>query len=156
MEKTNIIFLDIDGVLNSTESMSKLSKQRKEHIDLPDKKLIDNLNYILDKTNAKIIVSSCWRYTHSEFSLDIILYLCGLQPYKVIGITPTVHMNRVRGQEIQVWIDKNKERINNFVIIDDDTDMGNLSRYLVKTNSKVGLTRDDAEKAIKILRRKKK
>ena len=48
-----VIFLDIDGVLNSTKTLY-------EDISLEDD-LILNLKELVDKTGAKIILSSSWR-----------------------------------------------------------------------------------------------
>lgn len=48
-----IIFLDIDGVLNSDRTLY-------EHVSLEDD-LILNLKELVDKTGAKIILSSSWR-----------------------------------------------------------------------------------------------
>ena len=48
-----VIFLDVDGVLNSSRTLH-------EDISLEDD-LILNLKELVDKTKAKIILSSSWR-----------------------------------------------------------------------------------------------
>ena len=48
-----VIFLDVDGVLNSSRTLH-------EDISLEDD-LISNLKELVDKTGAKIILSSSWR-----------------------------------------------------------------------------------------------
>ena len=55
-----IIFLDIDGVLNS-----ELWYKEVKYANLEEKHfspaLVENLNTITDQTGAKIVVSSSWR-----------------------------------------------------------------------------------------------
>ena len=69
-----------------------------------------------------------------------------------IGNTP-YFTDEKRGIEIQNWIDNNwnNEIYNNFVILDDDSDMEHLMNHLVKTNNNLGLQDSDVEKAKIIL-----
>ena len=53
----NYIFLDVDGVLNSDKSLMT--------DDSLEDALIENLKVIVEKTNAKIILSSAWRRKNS-------------------------------------------------------------------------------------------
>ena len=67
-----IIFLDIDGVMNSEnhalemhkllESKKMTSKQYYDNWDLPYEGTILPLKKIVDETGAKIVLSSSWRY----------------------------------------------------------------------------------------------
>jgi hypothetical protein len=57
---------------------------------------------------------------------------------------------KVRGDEIQEWLDMHAA-VDSFVILDDDADMAHWTSRLVKTNYDVGLTDDDVEKAVKML-----
>ena len=41
----------------------------------------------------------------------------------------------------------------NFIILDDDSDMGNLIEHLIKIDSNVGLNEDDLNKGVKKLLR---
>jgi hypothetical protein len=53
--ETKIIFLDIDGVLNN-------SKWLKENKNNPiDPAAVNRINVIMQKTDAKIVISSSWR-----------------------------------------------------------------------------------------------
>ena len=66
-----IIFLDIDGVLNSENHGIEMYKQMKAHEldentyyhtwDLPDEDTLLPLKKIVDATGAKIVLSSSWR-----------------------------------------------------------------------------------------------
>ena len=66
-----ILFLDIDGVLNSTKFFyEKNELEYYKNISFPldsfDYRKIELLNYILDETNAKLVISSDWRYDDLE------------------------------------------------------------------------------------------
>lgn len=154
-----VLFLDIDGVLNSNEYVKTDRYLKKEQgVGFPDCDLDENaikrVNHICEKTGAKIVISSTWREMN-----DCIPSLIrnGLK-IKVIGLTPCldrktesgVWMAKTRGQEIQAWLDKNE--VDEYVILDDDKDMldSQLSNF-INTNYLYGLTEEDVEEAIKIL-----
>lgn len=157
-----IIFLDIDGVLNSETSMHKFGKEDFFN-DNPHPDHIQWLNYIVAKTGAHVVISSTWRIHVESTMMWRFLTLLGFRG-KVIGNTP--RMNSYRGTEIKMWMlehaDKLKkykdsswmsfqEPVESFVILDDDSDMGDLKPYLVQTNSRTGLLECHAKKAVKIL-----
>ena len=64
-----VIFLDIDGVLNTHESATTLRESFVERgADLMgfnrfDKNCVARVNRITDETGAKIVISSSWRHT---------------------------------------------------------------------------------------------
>ena len=59
-----IIFLDLDGVLNTWQYSSYLVNSGIEEFDengsLFDPEAIKNLQYIIDSTHAHIVISSTW------------------------------------------------------------------------------------------------
>lgn len=143
-----LIFLDIDGVMNN-QTEAKKSKFHESLEFAPS--CVRNLKRIIAKTNARIVVSSSWRRGETVESMkEKIFVYYGLDEY-VIGITP--HYNEtIRGLEIADYIaHQHAKTIWNFVILDDDSDMGSLLKYHVKTNAIYGLTDADADKAIEIL-----
>lgn len=143
------IFLDIDGVMNSW-----FSEVSDKHESLAfDPKAVENLKYILDKTDAKIVVSSTWRIGETVETLkNRIFSHYGLDSY-VVGTTP-IYNETPRGIEISDFLATlHKLAIEGIVILDDDSDMEDLKEYHVKVNRKYGLSREDAEKAIDILNR---
>ena len=152
-----IIFLDIDGVLNSNKSIIQFNENGYGGYfnDLPVKETIDPLNKLTDLTSAKIVISSTWRKLHNILSLSYIFYLCGIKA-ELIGVTPIVH-NVQRGVEIKNWLESPSiigggvTEVTNFVILDDDSDMEPLMKHFVKIDNRVGLTFNDVNKAIKIL-----
>ena len=162
-----IIFLDFDGVLNV------IPQERDKYGSIFHIEFIDNLKYIIDKTDAKIVISSSWR----SDGMDVFQNMWKHRNYpgEIIGITPFSYFNEdlepdtnieiVRGHEIKWWLDNTNDNIENYVILDDDTDMldEQLNNF-VKTSDNIdhedcidigyGLTKQCAEKAIQILTKK--
>lgn len=145
-----IIFLDIDGVLNSEKSMRELYNEGGLRLlnDYPAPEHVKWLNKIISKTGAKIVVTSTWRKLHNFLSLLYIFHLCNIEG-ELIGTTLNLHKRR--GYEIQDWLDNSGYTVESFVILDDDSDMEHLMDYLVKTDTTIGLTEKEADKAIEIL-----
>ena len=57
-----------------------------------------------------------------------------------------------RGNEIKEWLSKHKSEVSNYVIIDDFDDLlPEQEDHAVITNTLIGITESDAEKAIMIL-----
>ena len=159
-----IIFLDIDGCLNSQTSMKKNGEEKNNiEDDTPTTEAIARLNKIVEATNAKVVISSTWRHGVSYHMMQRYLSVLGFKG-KIIGNTP--RLDSYRGTEILCWllehkskIIKNadstwyqyKEPIESFVILDDDSDMESLSNHLVHINNMVGLLDSDVDKAIEVL-----
>ena len=160
--KIKVIFLDIDGVLNSEASCAR---NRAEHpdmlwIDNPAPEHIKFLNRIIEQTGAEVVISSTWRKGCSGLYMERLLEAYGFRGH-VLGSTP--NLGDYRGNEIQAWINRRNngrdwsmsmngpDEVESFVILDDDSDMLHLKPYLVQTDSQVGLTGDHAEHAIRIL-----
>ena len=87
-------------------------------------------------------------------------------PGKLIGITPNSvsdemllnadldHMElfHIRGMEIKEWLDKHGKNVSHYVIIDDmDNFFPEQKSHFVLTDPEVGITDEDADKAIKNL-----
>jgi len=149
-----ILFLDVDGVLiNRKVLMAKHAAAKLTPdvrvFDYPDSVCVKLVNEILEKTGAKIVVSSCWRIGRTTEELVTLFESWGITPGAVIDRTIN-NWDWVRGQEIQEWLDRHPE-VESFVIVDDDSDMAHLLPRLVKTKFEPGLQRVDADKAIALL-----
>lgn len=138
-----VIFLDVDGVLNSVKDRFSFTIETDYHFIL--------LKKIVDATNAEIVLSSSWRIGDSEtvrkrlkdFGMDF------------IDVTPQLPYPSKRGDEIRSWLKCHTEIVESFVILDDESDMCEfVETNLVKTDMKVGLQKSDVNKAIKILNKK--
>ena len=148
-----ICFLDIDGVINSEDYALYRYESKKFDLDeFIDERAVTLLNYIIKKTDAKVVLSSSWRgdIENTEKRLKD----AGFK-YDIFDITPYC-VSRVRGEEIQAWIDKyekDHEPLESYVIIDDDDDMlPEQKNNFVHCNFQHGLTCVDVYKAIGILK----
>lgn len=152
---TRVLFLDIDGVLNS-EFTYITDHDHPDNIwcdrECFSRSSLETLEKIvLECKIDKVILSSVWRYgwgtnTESEKILRHILPQFNVQ---IAGITPRMGM-ATRGKEIRSWLKKNPTE--DFLIIDDDADMEELVSHLLQTNWRVGLISSDFEKARRILK----
>ena len=142
-----IIFLDIDGVLNSMSGLifrggQSLQDLYTEHISV--------LIWLLRKTDAKIVVSSTWRIGKSVSDLKQLFYNYGLPSKYIIDKTDRLSGEQ-RGKEIKLWLDETEHNIESFVILDDDSDMDGVEKYHVQTKHDYGLTYVEALECFEIL-----
>lgn len=130
-----IIFLDFDGVINCARCIH-ISSRSIQPDDLSPCNHIAPLNKMIKNSDAQVVVSSSWRILHSVNKLQKILDKAGVI-CNVIGKTPNC-WNMSRGMQIQTWLDEHPW-VDEFIIIDDDTDMQHLSSKLLKTSWEHGL-----------------
>lgn len=135
------IFLDVDGVLNSRDS------KWYEGIDLCEEK-IKILKRIVDKTNAKIVVSSTWRLHHPTYvALRRILRRFDLFAYsKTPQVFKTNGSEADRCKEIEKWLEENPG-VSDYVIIDDDT-RARIDGHYFSTLMEFGLTEEIGDSII--------
>ena len=156
-----LIFLDIDGVLNTRRSMQQMSgpnSMMRGYTGLSfDLEAVQWLNYIVDNSQADIIITSSWKYKGLETMRNMWTEYA-MHGY-VKDITPSIQMRRdlfcMRGMEILKWLSDNYPEVKEqprYVIIDDGDDfLPEQAEMLVRTNAEVGITKEDAAKAINIL-----
>ena len=165
-----IIFLDVDGVLNSQSYYIEWMRRHRVGVDYDnsekeiDESCVKNLKEIVDKTGAVIVLSSTWRNMRDVYKLAINLNKT-LAKYElhISDKTPWLHGNRP--EEIKLWLDdyifKGNE-LKSFVILDDDFSIDDYKKYglennVVKTSfyeENGGLRMEHVKKAIYILERK--
>jgi hypothetical protein len=146
-----ILFLDIDGVLNSAKYLNNLPSPIVRPDMLLDPVAISRLNQITDATGAHIVVSSDWRlgYVHQVAELRGCLSRYGITG-KVLHMTPV--NDDTRGQQIQQWLDTTPRQIDAYVILDDkDTDDMTSMKNFIQTTFKDGLQDVHVQQAIAIL-----
>lgn len=150
-----IIFLDIDGVLNNRKWFRQITNhpqyKTKSWIDRQfEPRAINLLNDLVANTNAEIVVSSSWRMGHEKNELQKILQDAGLK-YPLKDYTPPArHLTSIRGMEIKEWL-QDHPNTTSFVILDDNSDMGQFINKLIQTSFNHGLQQNHIAKAIKIL-----
>lgn len=147
-EKNNIIFLDVDGVLNSIKT-----KERFEGVIGLDNDLVNKLSLIIKKTNALVVISSTWRL--SDLRKRKLINTLNEYNIKVIGSTIdfSITGEEDRVDEIFNWLENNKDiKIKNWIAIDDynltqiNSKISNSN--FVKTIYDVGLTNKNVIEAI--------
>lgn len=139
MKKEKLLFLDVDGVLNSQEY---IINHRNERYPIDPQK-VSLVHEIQQKTGCLIIISSLWRW--SQGSLDA-LRNSGIDYY---GITPYGKMSGFRGKDIENYCNQMSNRIERIAILDDDSDFYSYQKKaLFQTSFKQGLTKEIAEKVI--------
>lgn len=150
----SIIFLDFDGVLNTEQYQAQLAVSGRPGKDvwgtLFAPAAVANLRKILDATDARIVISSSWRYVHGLGSLRIMWDVRDL-PGEIQDALPCGAGNLSRGEEIACWL--SRHTVSRYVILDDLGDFmpSQYDRY-VEINPVTGITDADAQKAIAILR----
>lgn len=113
-----VIFLDVDGVLNSDEFFD--NNKDNSYID---EKTVRLLKKAVEETGAKVVVSSSFRYTRSFGKVQEILLRNG------ITFDKTPFLDNERGKEIKQWIAehskiseelKDGSEVEDYVVLDDD------------------------------------
>lgn len=152
-----VLFLDIDGVLNSGNYIKRLDGRFDDPKYQIDPDAVVRLNAITDLTGCKIVVSSTWRIAFIRHPTPLDALQRCLRAYditgEVIGMTPDKVncVRNCRGKEIQSWLDDHYNEVEKFVIIDDDSDMGRLKNHLIKTLFADGIQDTHVRKIVEIL-----
>ena len=140
------ILLDFDGVVTSKTYSRQCHENhcRKNIYDLDwfDPACVDALRMIVERTGAKIVVSSSWRDLQMEQLQKIWAFIP--MPGELAGTTPIWILTKK--EAIEHWI---KQHPDDRYVILDDAGLGLDNQ--IRTNPDTGLVQEDAEKAITIL-----
>ena len=155
-----ILFLDFDGVITTYDS--------KWCIDT--KKLL-LVNDIVSQTDAKIVVTSSWKY----YNNDVVSFKESIYNKKTDKCSPlcykTIYENEAiferfidqiyditdnngswRGDEVERWINAHEDEIESYVILDDDSDFHEDQLFhFVQTDMFEGLTEREVKMCISVL-----
>ncbi len=134
-----VIFLDIDGVLNSVMyDAERGDESRDTRIDMTRVALLAE---IVKRTGAEIVLSSTWRDDWDKDPtvagddgkyIDKCLASYGLS---IMDKTPELDYSDDRKDEIIAWLVAREERIDSFVVLDDiGCGWGEISDRVVVTN----------------------
>lgn len=132
---TKILFLDIDGVLNSAHVLDTQKRG-----DAIDRDMVSRINHIIDATGCKIVISSTWRLYHSLFAINKRLTSEGMHDNLIIGKTPRLDAHYYnRADEILRWL-KDNDDVTQYIAIDDSAgEFDKIRDHLVATTWKDGL-----------------
>jgi hypothetical protein len=126
----NVIFTDIDGVLNLNVGSSRAWSP--SAIDIYDR--------ICEEFDLKPVISSTWRTNHTKKELQRIFDYWGIQT-PIYDFTPIL-FNEPRGVEIETWLRENP--CDKWIVIDDN--ISGITPYVgnvVKCRGWMGLTEDE-------------
>jgi hypothetical protein len=174
----NIIFLDVDGVLNIMSDSYNSFAWVNHGSDAVEPHLMKRLEHLIENTvNAHIVVSSSWhnqdlirvlsklrfkyvdriigrtiRVVSSDVQIDA-------QSTMIVKDTGNIHLNN-RGDQIQQWLNENELPIFNYVVLEDEVSDVCGERCdtiphsnVVEVDMKEGLSHANIEMAIEILGR---
>jgi hypothetical protein len=163
-----LIFLDIDGVVNTLEISDKPYETNTGKIPredfyfelcMPDDGHVSNtqavmwLNKLCRDSGARIVISSTWRGRNQNYQrVAEALYNTGLFEDIIIE-GATEWLDTSRGTEILKYLKDHYPYIQpSYVILDDDADMDGCMDHLVQCNTHHGFGYPEYEKALKILK----
>lgn len=163
----NIIFLDIDGVLNSLSYFESIKGIKHDKYNEISDFHLKKLSEIYHTCNAQIVLSSTWRELDDPLDTNcypMYEYLVkSLEKYgmEIMSKTPVINMDRPL--EIVAWLNNRTDKNNiNFVSLDDDFSEADYAKYgienkLIHTKffcndiCEGGLQQNHVDNAIKIL-----
>jgi hypothetical protein len=132
-----VLFLDIDGVLNSEEFYKNEFKSGNKTSRF-DSASVLIAKKIIEEYSLEIVISSTWRFG----AIDMLMH--ELQKNKLIKylhndwFTPVIHPAH-RGTEIKYWLDIHPEVTDYIIIDDDDNILEEQKNNFVKTCIQRGL-----------------
>lgn len=157
----HVIFLDIDGVLNSNMG-NGIYQGEFSNGKLIEEGKVCLLGELVHKTNAKIVLHSGWRFWFDNAikpsgkeakHLAELLRHVNIEIYDVTPDFSTEEIRRtkkfslVKAKEIIAWLELHPD-VCAWIVIDDlDLHNDRITRHQIKTNSMTGLTQKDIENA---------
>jgi hypothetical protein len=132
-----VIFLDVDGVLNSHALIYHYG------FDYIDEGLLKLLATVVNKTGSEVVLSSTWRLEERNRNLvKDSLSRFGIKLFDWTKRIPGVY----RCDEISEWLDRHP-KVKKYAILDDDPDAGcGAGKNFFMTDPDVGLTNEIANK----------
>lgn len=153
----SILFLDIDGVINTPTTYFNMEICDSEFPLNFEKDLVSRLQEVIDTfPNLFICISSSNRYGFSNDYLEKLLLSYGLRKFKFLGATSILdfrfdNLLCKRGLEVQQILDYYKPK--HYVIIDDMIDfLESQQSHFVHINGSIGLQEKDIKKITDLLK----
>ena len=145
-EFLKVLFLDIDGVLNSRRTATAFGNFPHNcdphQMKLFDRPALSLIQKLCEKTDSSVVLSSTWRNDPRwrEYGRQLRIPL--------IDRTPS--QSGPRGREIQTWIDINGPK--RYAIVDDDSDMLEHQKpFFVQTDPQDGLLLRHYDRLLELL-----
>lgn len=140
-----VIFLDFDGVITSAYENLKV-----------DDLCIAILKYIINKTGAKIVITSSTKESVQVFGVPFVrsnlrnIYLKRLEQYDLYPYDYTPYIGSNRELEIKNYLDNHPD-ITEYLILDDDSVLNSFNGHQVLIDNGWGLSLKDIKNSIEIL-----
>ena len=143
----NVLFLDIDGVMNNEDLLTFGGWNTIGDLQL------DMLKKIVEKTNAKIVLSSSWRL--EDFTKKLVEEALSKRDLVLLDRTIQIKDKQwsivPRAHEILEWLSRHPE-VEKFAVLDDEPDAGlGIESHFFKTEFSNGLTWEISDKVIEHL-----
>lgn len=156
-----VLFLDVDGVLNSNRRSLEISSG--EYLDEEKVKL---LSKIIRQTGAVVVLHSAWRFWFNETMEPMrkeasdFSSLLGKYEIRMYDKTPdfsteeikrTRKFSFVKADEILSWLNSHSN-VENYIVLD-DLNLHNelLAQHQIQTDSVEGLTEENVSQAVQML-----
>lgn len=145
------LFLDLDGVINSLEynvGMEHIERDRRYRMDDCDPVKVGLLRFVLQATNANVVISSSWRIGRTPDWFKGYFEHVGIPSPPIVGCTPETVVGREngigRGDEVDAWLEYHHPGYKTdpsivYAIVDDDGDFYEWQPF-VQTSFLTGLT----------------
>lgn len=123
-----ILFLDVDGVLNSLFTGGRYALKRV---------CLKRLENIVKNTGCEIVLSSTWR--RDEYALKRLKRVLAYRGIKITDTTIYIPKG-IRGDEITEWLYRHPD-VTRYAIVDDDSDMlDSQLPHFFQTDPQYGMT----------------
>ena len=172
-----VIFLDIDGVLNTTNTFrlrkEEYKKTGKYRLAI-DEYRVEYLKRIIDESGAKIVLTSAWRRSFKKEMTRIVSLdekaqklqnLFSKYDIEIYDITSVDSFDINREKQIKEWLER-KDNIETYIIIDDElciykdlTDRVIKNKFMnsnIEDETGLGLGENHIEIAINLLNKRSK
>lgn len=137
-----VIFLDIDGVLNSDDFARKHPDPADDYHRI-DPVARDHLIKLVHASGAKLVITSAWRISRPLPAIRRCLQL----PV----FSATSNYPNSRGGQILEWL-REYPCVSEYVVLDDEvSDLTDVKQKVVHVSSKTGLRYEDTQRALEIL-----
>lgn len=145
-DDAKIVFLDIDGVLNSSVYADEYVEKHEDDPDYHiwcDPVACQKVADFCEQNSAWLVISSSWRYTNDiQKTVDRLEEIKGFHPLIPYIVGQTSRKGRTRGDQIKDFTDT--FGIQHYCIVDDDTDMrDDQLDHFVFVDSYYGLIPDE-------------
>ena len=145
--KTVFLFLDFDGVLIHEK---EIVENKNDGFAPSTMELLKDFVEQREKEDIQIVISSSLRLGESLEAIKGKFEPFGLAD-KVVGMTPFKGYGSARGDEIRAFLEETDIPYMDFIIFDDNHDMGDYINRLVQTEGEIGLSERDIARAERLI-----